>query len=242
MIKRAHLRKKIIFYKKKNKIILIFILLIVAIVLGFKYVDKKLIPVYQEYASLEAKKIGSIIINRAVNEDINQDLNYDDLLIVNKNDKNEVIMVDFNPVTVNKLLKNINLNIQKDFDLIKSGKVNELKWLGKETKSLKKGIVCQMPSGIIFNNVLFKNLGPKIPVRIDLEGDILTNINTKVSNYGINNALIEISVLVEINEKVILPVITKNITVKSSIPLFVKLIQGSVPNYLGTIDRNSSYY
>ena len=246
MKKRIHLKRKIRFKRKnikKNLFILTLFLVLILVFFIFKIINKKLVPVYVDYATMEAKKIGSIIINRAVTEEIEKNLNYDDLLIVDKNNNNEVIMIDFNPVVVNKILKDITNNIQNDFKKIQSGKINETMWEdGIKVDTKKKGVIYEMPSGIVFNNVLLKNLGPKIPVKLSLEGDILTNINSHVSNYGINNALIEISVLVEVSEKVILPITTKEIKVKSSVPLFIKMIQGNVPDYLGGIDRNSNYY
>lgn len=244
MKKRIHLKRKFKPKKiKKNLFIISLILIIVCIILLFRIINNKMIPIYVDYATMEAKKIGSVIINRSVNSEVEKKLKYDDLLIVDKNSKNEVMMIDFNPVVVNRILNDITNNIQNDFKEIKRGNIDESKWEDKiNINSKKKGVIYEMPSGIVFNNVLFRNLGPKIPVKLELEGDILTNINTHVSNYGINNALIEISVVVEVNEKVILPITTKDIKVKSSIPLFIKMIQGTVPEYLGGIEKNSSYY
>jgi len=39
---------------------------------------------------------------------------------------------------------------------------------------------------------LLSNLGPKIPVKFDLVGEVIINIETKITNYGINNAMMEI--------------------------------------------------
>ena len=54
---------------------------------------------------------------------------------------------------------------------------------------------------------------------------------TKVTNYGINSALIEISLETRIKEKVILPITSKEIQVTQSTPIAIKLVQGTVPNY-----------
>ena len=58
-------------------------------------------------------------------------------------------------------------------------------------------------------------MGPKVPVKLSIIGDIVSTINTKVTNYGINNAIIEVSVLVEVEELVILPITTKKIKVET---------------------------
>ena len=82
-----------------------------------------------------------------------------------------------------------------------------------------------------YNNFLLNNRGPKIPVKLKILGDMEIKTDTKVTNYGINSAIIEISLDVTIKEKVILPITTKEITVTGTTPIAIKLIQGTVPNY-----------
>ena len=100
-----------------------------------------------------------------------------------------------------------------------------------DKENLKKGIIFRIPSGIVFNNSLLTNIGPKIPVRFTLVGDVLSGINTKVTNYGINNALLEVSVNIKLTLKVILPISTKEVNVETNVPIAIKMIQGNVPNY-----------
>ena len=72
-------------------------------------------------------------------------------------------------------------------------------------------------------------------------GDVCSNISTTVSSYGINNALIEVDVYVEVSMIVNLPFITERITISNKIPLSLKVIQGVVPNYyLGELTTNSN--
>ena len=62
-------------------------------------------------------------------------------------------------------------------------------------------------------------------------GDVVSNLETNVKEYGINNALIEIGVSVSVNSLVNLPFVSKKITVSTVIPLSLKLIQGNIPSY-----------
>ena len=68
-------------------------------------------------------------------------------------------------------------------------------------------------------------------MKLSLTGDILTDIHTKVTDYGINNAVVEIVISVEVYEQVILPFTTKRVTINTDIPIAVKLIQGEIPSY-----------
>lgn len=70
-----------------------------------------------------------------------------------------------------------------------------------------------------------------MPVKLNMVGDILTDIETKVTDYGINNVVIEVVVKVEVYEQVILPFGAKKVTINTEIPIALKLIQGEIPSY-----------
>ena len=76
----------------------------------------------------------------------------------------------------------------------------------------------EIPSGIISNNAILNNLGPKIPVRLSLSGELESYVSTNAENYGINNAIIKISVNIKVSEQIILPITTKKITIENTIP------------------------
>ena len=42
-----------------------------------------------------------------------------------------------------------------------------------------------------------ENLGPKVPIKLRLDGNVITSIETNVKSYGYNSALIEISIKIE---------------------------------------------
>ena len=78
---------------------------------------------------------------------------------------------------------------------------------------------------------MLSNIGPRIPVKISLLGDATGSVSSEVKNYGINNALIEVYVELAINEQVILPFYEDVIKVESKIPVAMKIVTGSVPDY-----------
>ena len=177
---------------------------------------------------------------------LTEDLGIDDLFIITKSDSGEIKTIDFNPIIVNKILTLTTNTVQINLRYIEQGHIDLLDLpdnalIDYDREKLKHGIIYEIPSGVIFNNVFLSNLGPKIPVKLSLVGDILSNVNTKVTNYGINNALIEVNVNLELTEQVILPFISKQVKVSIDIPVALKLIQGTVPNYyLNGINQNSS--
>lgn len=247
--RKVRLKKKIKFHrgklKKKNIFIIIFTILILSILLSFKFINTKISPVLISYAQLELTKFSNLVINNAVAAEVSDKIDISELFIISKNDDGEIKTIDFNPLVVNKLLTLITSNIQKNLRYIEQGNIDKLNMEQSELSNynvskLKKGIIFEIPSGIVFNNAMLVNLGPKIPVKLSLVGDIISNVNTKVTNYGINNAMIEVSINIKLSEQVILPFISQKINIESNIPVAIKLIQGSIPNYyFNGIDKNS---
>lgn len=246
MRKRIKSYKKIkIDLKRPKKIILTLILLIISLILVFKIINNKVTPLLINYAEIESREFASIIINKSIKETINNNFEIDELFIITKSDTGEIKTIDFNPLVVNKILTGITEKIQTNLKYIEKGKLelldlsNDL-FLDYDMDKLKQGIIFEIPSGVISNNSLLSNLGPKIPVRLNLVGNIVSNIKTNITNYGINNALIEISVNLELKEQIILPFTSKIIVIETNVPIALKLTQGTVPDYyLNGINDNS---
>lgn len=237
MRKKIHLRKKLTFKIGRfwNKWFFILLMLIITIVYCFRFIDKKITPIILEYASIEVQNLASLVINKAISENIPDILNTDELFMISKDSNNEINMIDFNPLTVNSVLTKITGIIHNELNNLEKGNTEYIEASNSNfltnTHKRSEGILFEIPSGVVFDNALLSNLGPKVPVKISFIGDIISNINTKVTNYGINNALIEINLHLEVTAKIILPVTTENAIVELSIPLALKLIQGNIPNY-----------
>ncbi len=245
MRKKIRLKKTIKNIRPINLIIIIFMFIILFLFLIFNFFNKKALPVIMDYANSQVRKFSYLIINRAISKQIADDLNVEDIFIITKDSNNEIRTIDFDPIIVNKTLNKIVNTIQLNLKYLEEGKLDLIELpdnvlIDYDKEKLSKGIIYEIPSGVIFNNSFLANIGPKIPVKLSLVGDVISNVNTKVTNYGINNALIEVSVYIQIEAKVILPFITDTIMVETDIPVAMKLIQGVVPDYLFGGLSNSS--
>lgn len=229
-MKRIRLKKKI---KIKNSIVILF-LLFISLLMAFKFINSKVNPILLDYANMEARKLSSIIINDAISKNF-KSINVDDLFIITK-EGSEIKSLDFNPIIVNQVLTNTTTLIQTNLKYLEQGKIELLNLntdalIDYNTDKLRQGIIYEIPSGVIFGNSFLANIGPKIPVRFSIVGDIISYVNSNVKDYGINNALIEVNVVLELSIQVILPFVTDKISIETSIPVALKLIQGNVPNY-----------
>lgn len=231
-------------FSKGKILILVITLLIISIFMAIKFISLKVNPILLDYAEFESRKLASVVINSAVSQNITQNIDVEELFLITKDNNNDIKTIDFNPITVNKILTQITNDVQVNLKHIEQGKIELLNLttnalIDYNTDKLKQGIIYEIPTGVIMGNSFLSNLGPKIPVKFSLVGDIVSYVNTKITDYGINNALIEINIVLELTEKVILPFITDKIKIETSIPVALKMVQGSVPNYYLNGAQNS---
>lgn len=235
MYKRIHLKKKNN-HRFRNILGITFLFLAIAITISFKIINKKVTPILMEYAETECTKLATLIITQAVDNEVFANIETNDLFDIEKDSNNNIKTIDFNSVKINKMLNLITNSIREYLEELEEGnieklEVNKIIFDNYKYDNLKKGIIYEIPSGIIFNNSILSNLGPRVPVRMNLVGDIETNVETSVTSYGINNALLEIIVNVKVSLKVILPFSSKNITTTTDIPIALKMVSGEVPSY-----------
>lgn len=229
---RIRLRKK---KKRKNIFFFCIVLSIILSVLVVHLIDKKVTPILLRYAKSETRRFSTIVINNAVDDEVIDKLNNEDIFMVTKNNSDEIQMIDFDTKKVNGVLEFINKKITNDLRGLEDGNIKDLDvvdtFKGVNFKNLKKGIVCEVPVGIVFSNSLLSNMGPVIPVKLSFIGDVMTKLKTNVKNYGINNVYVEVNVHVEVVQKITMPISTSEVLVSLDIPLTAKMIQGKVPTY-----------
>lgn len=199
----------------------------------------------EEFSVIEAEKIAKYIVNYAVEESILEDNSLEELYTTYKNEKNEINLIDFKSYKVNGILNKITERVLELFQELENGKSSILNLeqnliQNEKILNYKKGIILEVPTTIISNNVLLQNLGPKIPIRLSLIGEIESSVTTSVTEYGINNAMITTNVNISVSEQILMPFTTKKITIHNKIPISISIVNGKVPSYYGGILNSTS--
>ena len=195
-----------------NRISIVIVIIIIILFYILSKINKIASPILLAQAKESSYNIITKIINTSVNTITTNNLKTNDLFIITYDNSGDIIRIDFDSLIINKVLTEISLDIERNINKIN----NE---------------IYKIPFGIVFKNSFLNNLGPQIPIKIKLVGSIVNNIETEITNYGINNALIEVYVSIDVNVQVVLPFISDKIKVSTLIPLAIKLIRGNVPEY-----------
>lgn len=199
-----------------------------------------------EYSTMLASKITKYVVTKAYEPEI-FDINDNLYEIVQDND-GYIKTIIYDTMEVNKLLSIINENVYDMFDSLENGVLKQINIreniLTNDNKSkFDDGIILEIPLGIVTNNFLFSNLGPKIPIKISLTGEFESCISTSVEEYGMNNALISIYIDIRVTEQITMPFVTEKVVIENKIPISINVINGKIPNYyLSSFDKTSNVY
>lgn len=212
-------KKKISSYFSRG-IIIIIISLIFALSI-IRYFSVRANEILLPMAESKTRKVVAMVINASCDEVIINDNLYE----IVREDSDEIKMITYNSFEVTKLINEVTSNIENMIREIENGKMD---YYG-EVNDIEGGVIAEIPFGVIFGNSLLSNIGPKIKLRLNLLGDITSNIETEVKPYGINNAYVEMRIHLEVTARILLPFVSEKVVISNVIPLSMNIVQGSVP-------------
>ena len=148
----------------------IALLLIILTSIAFiYYLSNKVMPTIMTTSKNIVKETGMNIISENVSDKIIDILDKEELFIIEKDNEGNIESIDYNTKVVNIILREVS-NIS----------YNNFKKYEKE----KDGIISYVPILSGSNNIFFSNLGPKVPIKLVLDGNVVTSLQTDVKEYG----------------------------------------------------------
>jgi sporulation protein YunB len=205
----------------KRKIFLILLLIITCSILLIYYISNKVMPTILISSENIVRETGMNIISENVSDRIISILDKQELFKIEKDLDGNIESIDYNTKVVNEILKEVSIVSYDNF---------------QKYEKEKDGIITHVPVFSGSKNIFFSNLGPKVPIKLVLDGNVITSLETNVREYGYNSALIEISVKIEANTEVILPFKTSNKKITNIVPISIKIVEGNVTPLL---DKNN---
>lgn len=236
-------------HKKKRsfleKMIFSVVIAFVLSIFFLFFLHFKLAPSITDYATLESKQFAKTILNTAVRTTMQEQLKEASLYTLQKNSKGEIETIDFNTVATNNVLNMITKKVTDELLLLENGTIDKLNvnnsFKGTHFKQYQSGVICEIPIGLLTSHFFFANIGPVIPIRFSFVGTMDANLKSKITPYGINNALVELYILVEVTEKITMPVSSEEVLITLEVPLISQIMTGKIPTYYqGSLSEHSN--
>ena len=242
MYKRRFKRSININIKKSNIYFIIFFAVIIYTISLINFFSNNVSPKLLKIADAKINEITVNIINESFSKEILGDLDINNIIIINKNTEDEIIALDFNLNNAYTILRKATKSLQTKINNLENGNYRYLSDTDEYYLDAysDKGFIFRVPVGLATNKVFLSSLGPKIPVRLEFIGSVHSSIVTSITDYGINNSLVEVYAKVELVEEIILPVKSKKNSVESKVLISSKVIQGKVPTYYNGKLENST--
>lgn len=196
--------------KRKYYILITFLISLFLFIIIFSLYSKKLNPKLNDYIDFLVKdEIYKKVIksnNFITNEEVN------DILYIDKNKSNEIVYLDY--------------DIDKTYKLLN-------KYIDSLKKDNSKSKILTVPFFIASDNIIISSLGPKVKFKYEIIDNVKGKIKTKVTDFGVNNALVEMYFELEIGYLVVIPMNKKESVLKTEILISSKIINGKVPSFYG---------
>ncbi len=215
----------------KEILIVFFCALICALIL-FNWYAFKIKDNIGILINAKVDKVVDQFFSDLITDDIINNESVKDILVVTKNDQGDILTVNYDLEKTYAILTLISNILKKGLSDLENGQI-DVTIYDKYLDSKGNGLILYVPFFLTSQNIFLYNLGPKIPVLIDLNESLLTNVKTKVTNYGFNNALLEIYVTVEIDKLIITPMHKQTQKLNYDILIASLVINGRVPEFYG---------
>lgn len=195
---------------KKTRKLYYFIIIWVVVIITISLISKYMGPIFDTICVEEAKKIGTNILNIESSE-VLKNVDYNDLIMVEKDDNNSIRMVKSNIIMINLLASDITYNIQE-----------ELGKLGKKDISIA--------IGSLSGSRMLSGLGPNINLKIVPVGNVETEFKSEFVSSGINQTIHRLYLVVDCEIDILTPYKTINANIVNQILFAENIIVGDVPD------------
>jgi len=192
--------------------LILTLVLLLAGLQGIRYVESHLKPPILHLAQIRVKQIATESINKAISSQVASSGNAEQLIDwkTDKNGKISGFMLNYGE----------HMRITSEAaEVIQS----TLQQLHNQTEHI--------PLGQALGSPLIASFGPDIPIKIEPQGAVKVELNTRQKNAGINMILVEVFIHIVTEVAVVIPFDMQPQIVDTEIPVSYLMVVGDVPMY-----------
>lgn len=187
-------------------------LVVGAILLGLfvHFLDARLLPPLTAIAEMRAKMLATQAINDAIITKIADEVSYGTIISVHLDRAGRPAWAQVNTLEVNRIVASTTLRVQQFLERL-------------------EGTIVAIPLGQAFGSPVLANIGPRIPFAIVPVGAVRVEVTDAFETAGINQTRHKIYLQVYSTVQVIIPFVSKSVSVRSQLPIADVTYLGEVP-------------
>ena len=195
--------------KDLSKLFKIAVILAIAISTA-SFGIKGIQPIIEKNCKRMAKSVATKVSNIKATE-VMAKYEYDDILEISKDQNGNINRVGTNIFTINKIISDIPVYIQEELER-------------EENSSFK------IPLGSFLGSKFFSGMGPKVNVKVQMIGDMETDLRSEFTSAGINQTLHRIYLEIKCRVIILTPFETMEEVIANQVLIAEGVIVGDIPN------------
>lgn len=192
--------------------LLLFLVLLILGAMGVSYVEQRLRPPIVHLASIRVKQIATESINKAITAQVAEG-------------EHAQKLIDWKTDGAGKI-SGFMLNYAEHMR-ITSEAAEVIQSTLQQLHNRKESI----PLGQALGSPLIASFGPKVPIKMEPQGAVKVELNTRQQNAGINMILVEVYIKIVTEVAVVVPFDMAPQVVDTEIPVSYLMVVGDVPMY-----------
>lgn len=212
---------------KKWIVVMVIVLSLILCSSAIFYIQ--LVPRIKDYGQMEVKRFQQLVISHSY---FTQESQYQDLVVIERNQQGEIELIDFDLIKVNQLASQIVKDIENTFSLIEEGTyqaTDHSYYQRRMEKIARDGIISQISIASLLHLPLLNRVLPHISLRFKNVSSVGSSIVKSIENYGVNHVMVELAIEVTINMTMVYPFFEQYQSHRICIPILLEIFQGQVP-------------
>lgn len=220
---------KVIFQKfgnmepKKTRKVFKFSTIVIVMIVSFSTILNSTRPILDTLFKDKAKSVATIICNEESTKIITN-YQYEDLITIHRDKDNNITMIQSNITPINYIISDVGEKIQK--------RINETE---------KEKIHINL--GSFLGSKLLSGIGPNIPIKISLVGNVETDLRSEFKAEGINQTIHRIYLQVDCKINILTPYQVTQESISNQVLIAENIIVGKIPeafyNLQGLTENNA---
>lgn len=194
---------------KKSKKICKFCSIMVVMVMTFYTILNAIEPILDTLVKDKAKSVATIICNEESTKIITN-YQYQDFITIHRDKDNNITMIQSNIVPINYIISDVGEKIQKRINEMTNEKIH-------------------INLGGFTGSRLLAGIGPNIPIKVSLVGNVETDLRSEFKSQGINQTIHRIYLQVDCKINVLTPYHTTEEKISNQVLIAENVIVGKIP-------------
>ncbi len=225
--RRQYHKKRTAIHKKKKRsgyvswIIFFSLFLLLVSSLFFYLVNRNIMPVLLSVCEAKANQMATEAIDSAVSESLLEEFDYMNLIRIETDQRGEIVLIQPDAMRLSYLRSRSAAIVQNAIEGLKNEEI-------------------KIPLASVIGTNIILNEGPDITINVTPIGTVHADIKETFEDAGVNQTRHRIYMEITTMVRIVIPMITSDVIVKTDMPICEYIIVGNIPDAIINLDKNQN--